>query len=349
VLLVPLGPAQLSSSRVRVYQYLPYLAAQGVAARVVPFYPRLPAPLAPRARTRRRRLADRVYTIGRTVQLARLAVGCDLVLLQRVLLPAPLQRLLARHAGRLLFDVDDAIYTTHAGAEAGPAWLERQQRRFAQTVRASRAVLAATPWLVERARCHQPRSVEVASPVDCLRYQPRRRPAGSGQVIGWIGSPTTTIYLRPLLPLLRRLVARRVGLRVVLVGADPAIAGDGLEVRPWSYATELDELAGFDLGIMPLDDDEWARGKAGYKLLQYQACGLPAVASPVGHNLALIQPGQTGLLAQDEADWERALSRLLDDAALRQRLGQAGRATVERERSLQVWAPRFLAALQSTS
>jgi len=110
----------------------------------------------------------------------------------------------------------------------------------------------------------------------------------------------------------------------------------------WSLDTELAEMSEFDIGIMPLPDDEWAKGKCGLKALQYMAMGIPCVASPVGVNTEIIQDGVNGFLAKDEKEWIEKLSLLIKNSELRQRLGKAGRKTVEERYSVKVWAPRYV-------
>jgi len=121
------------------------------------------------------------------------------------------------------------------------------------------------------------------------------------------------------------------------------------ELRPWAEETEASEIQAFDVGIMPLDDTEWERGKCGYKLLQYMAAGRPVVASPVGVNPDIVEPGVTGLLARTPEEWRTALTRLRDDPGLRARMGAAGRRRVEADYSLDIAEPRLRALLQSAA
>ena len=349
VLFVALGTAEEACSRVRIHQYLPFLASRGVHATVVPFYPRAPRVARPaRPPGAARRLAHALYEVRRILAVARLARAHDVVVVQRILPHPALQRLLARHCRVLLFDFDDAIYTTHAGATTA---VPHARERFARLLSLADAAIASTPYLAAAAAPHCARVVVIPSPVDCERYQPRpRADASPGEVtIGWIGRDSTTMYLAPLLPVLARLAAAHPGLRVRLVGAVAGTGAGVAECVPWSLDTELDQLARFDIGIMPLSDDAWARGKGGYKLLQYLACGIPAVASPVGANPVLIAHGETGFLAQDATGWQRHLAMLIEDPELRRRMGAAGRRAVEAEQSLAVWAPRFLGTLEEVA
>jgi glycosyltransferase involved in cell wall biosynthesis len=332
---------------VRIHQYLPFLASRGIDATVVPFHPHPPrAGWDARPPGPARRLAHALSEIRRIVQVARLAREHDVVVVQRILPHPALQRLLARSSRVLVFDFDDAIYTTHAGAAATPSAPER----FAHFLSLADAAIVSTPHLAAVAERSCERVVVIPSPVDCDRYRPRPRPEASPTevTVGWIGRDSTTMYLEPVLPVLARLKRVHPELRVRLVGALPGTGVGVAEVHPWSLATELDQLARFDIGIMPLSDDDWARGKGGYKILQYFACGIPAVASPVGVNPEIVREGETGFLARDAHEWERSLSRLIEDAELRRRMGAAGRRAAEVEHSLAVAAPRLLAALEET-
>jgi glycosyltransferase involved in cell wall biosynthesis len=164
--------------------------------------------------------------------------------------------------------------------------------------------------------------------------------------VGWIGSPTTSPYLRDVLPVFERLNTTSLKARLVLIGADPTMTAPWIEHRAWSLSTEREDLASFDIGIMPQPDDEWARGKCGYKVLQYFAAGVPAIASPVGVTGELIGT-ERGLLADTVDDWYRALVALIEDPPQRAEKGAAGRHFVERHYSYQRWAPELASLLRS--
>ena len=147
--------------------------------------------------------------------------------------------------------------------------------------------------------------------------------------VGWIGTPHTAKYLLSISEPLRRLHAGG-GVRFRFIGAPPGLnLGVPYEAVPWSEATEVAELRKLDCGLMPLLDEPFERGKSGYKLVQYMACGLPVVASPVGVNCSIVADDSCGYLARDAADWLGALTRLKNDRQLARRLGAQGRRTVE--------------------
>lgn len=347
VLFVPTSTSLFASSRIRIYQYLPFLTTHGVEAKVIPFFPHLDHSTFVSRHILMQRLAEKLHTLKRTLLISVLAPQYDVTLIQRVLLPASLQRLLSRRSRALIFDFDDALYTIHPAQSRTASWIAREQARFAHMLQISQAVIVSTPYLATIARRYQSRVIEIISPVDCERYRPVKRSYSSSVIVGWIGSPLGTIYLEPLFPVFERLAKVYPALRFELVGADPRMITAPAWARKWSLETELEYLHTFDIGMMPLPDDEWSRAKAGYKLLQYMACGIACIASPVGINQELIRHGETGFLARDAADWEQALIMLIENPPLRQRIGQAGREIVEREYSLHVWAPRFLSALET--
>ncbi|MBU1037552.1 MAG: glycosyltransferase family 4 protein, partial [Candidatus Omnitrophica bacterium] len=181
--------------------------------------------------------------------------------------------------------------------------------------------------------------------VDTARYPKRQCEDNDVFTIGWIGSPSTAKYLLYIAPALAR-VCEGGKARVILVGAGLVkLPGVPFEARPWSEDTEVKDLESCDAGIMPLDDGLWEKGKCGIKTIQYMACSLPVVVSPVGVNKEIVEDGVNGILASSHEEWIRALTALRDDKDLRRRLGSAGRKKVEERYSVQVTAPKFTALI----
>src|SRR5207342_2377602 len=149
-------------------------------------------------------------------------------------------------------------------------------------------------------------------------------------VVGWIGTPTTFPYLEGLADVLREVAAQHPFVLKVS-GAGRAAHFPGLKVVevPWSLDREVELFNTCDIGVYPLTDDEWAKGKCGFKAIQFMACGVPVVEAAVGVNTEIIQDGVNGFLASTASEWEDKIGRLLADAGLRQRLGEAGRKTIE--------------------
>jgi glycosyltransferase involved in cell wall biosynthesis len=185
--------------------------------------------------------------------------------------------------------------------------------------------------------------------VDLDRYPGLPPEPAEPFTVGWIGSPTASASLQEIVPALRALQGSG-SARLRLVGAG-AVALPGVEatVVPWSEAGEAAEIARFHVGVMPLRDDLWSRGKCGYKLIQYMAAARPVVASPVGVNTEIVEDGVNGFLARSPSDWTTALERLRADSKLRVRMGEAGRKRVEDRYNLRVTAPRLANLLREAA
>jgi len=166
--------------------------------------------------------------------------------------------------------------------------------------------------------------------------------------VGWIGQRATAHFLKPLAPLFERLTSEAKA-RFSAIGIDADALPLPMVSIPWTEESEVSSLRSFDVGIMPLADGPFERGKCGYKLIQYMACGLPVVASPVGVNRQIVEHGVNGFLAETPAEWASALERLLAEPDLRRRMGQAGRRKVEREYCIQVTGPRLAELLRGAT
>ena len=264
-------------------------------------------------------------------------------------LPASVERALLAGAPYVL-DLDDAIfhnYDRHRLAVVRRLWGRKIDRLMAGAA----LVVAGNRYLAARAEAAGAKWVEILPTViDLARYPvpaPRAAAApGAPITLVWIGSPASVHYLRLLAEPLAALAART-ALRLRVIGARIELpAGIECEFVPWSEASEVAAITACDIGLMPLPDSPWERGKCGYKLIQYLACGLPVVASPVGVNAEIVQPGANGFLAEDAAQWQQHIGALAGDAIQRAALGAAGRRLVEQRYSLQVTAPRLAALLQ---
>jgi glycosyltransferase involved in cell wall biosynthesis len=218
--------------------------------------------------------------------------------------------------------------------------------KFRNLLRGAALTITANETLFAWAKAEGAANVAlIPTVVDLDHYRPQAEPAGPF-TIGWVGTPLTATYLAGIAAPLRQLAAEA-PLRLLIIGApDTRIAGVDCVHEPWSAATEAASIARCHVGIMPLPDDEWARGKSGYKIIQYMAMARPAVGSAVGANNQIIEPG-TGFLANTPQEWLAALRRLRDDAQLRGLMGQAARDMVARRYALQVTAPMLIEHIKS--
>lgn len=254
--------------------------------------------------------------------------------LERALLPKP-----------YLYDFDDAFFLKYRSGR-----LRRLQAvlggKFDTVIAGAAAITAGNACLADYARAINPRTHELPTVVDTTRYAPLPRPGEGPFTVGWVGSPSTAPYLAQLVEPLSRL-GREGPVRLVVVGGKaPVIPGIAVEEVAWSEATEIGWINQFDVGVMPLPDDDWARGKCAFKLIQYMACGVPVVASRVGANVDVVS-AECGFLAGDAAEWAEALRTLRDQPVLRGRMGAAARARVAGRYSLQVTAPRMAELIRS--
>jgi glycosyltransferase involved in cell wall biosynthesis len=287
-----------------------------------------------------------------TSLFGRLAIGRDLshadaVVVQRKLLPRWALALLRRRSQRLLFDYDDAVWLRDSYAAKGPHDPKRAAR-FRATVRACDLVIAGNEFLAAEARKFVPADRVRVIPT-CV--EPRTYPTAAHAPRGafrmvWVGSSSTLQGLERFGETLRAIGSAVPGARLKLV-CDRFAEFPPLPVErvPWSEATEAAEIAACDVGIGWVPDDDWSRGKCGLKVLQYQAAGLPVIANPVGVQSDFVRDGATGVLARTTDEWVRAARALASDAALRARLGAAGRARVEAQFSVAAGANLWLAAL----
>ncbi|MCU0355503.1 MAG: glycosyltransferase family 4 protein [Cytophagales bacterium] len=161
-------------------------------------------------------------------------------------------------------------------------------------------------------------------------------------VIGWTGTHSTIAYLEPLVPILEKLAETHAFTFLVISDRKPDFDLPFVQYLPWQKATEADDLLRINVGVMPLTDDPWSRGKCGFKALQYMALGIPAVASPVGVNTEIIEPGVNGFLCATPDEWLACLTRLLQDPTLRAEMGRQARRTVEERYSVQANRRTFL-------
>ena len=337
------------AARYRAMQYVPLLEQRGISCTVRPSRPSKYFASSARFQRAYRRWRWLVLPYA-ALQHARQVVhrlldfaGCagnGVVFLQRDLAGTTRSRLeeyLRLCNRRIVFDFDDAIY-------ARPTWLaDREPPEVAGEMRAkiaricslSSIVVAANPLLAEFARRWCARVHVIPTCLDTDEFRPPTDPPDNPvAVLGWVGTSGNLIYLREIVPALRELAGRReFVVRVVCNRVEPTelpeLPAEVLEFVEWSADGEVERIQQFDVGLMPLADDEWTRGKAGFKLVQYMACGVPVVASRVGANPAVVgDDGECGYLVDDLDGWVSRLDQLLGDPALRRNIGEAGRRRV---------------------
>ena len=347
----PLGiaPAQ----RYRIEQWAPYLRDLGVEVTFQAFAtPALNRALYQRGRWPAK-AAGMVAGLVRRFTEALEARRYDAVFLQReasLIGPAWSERLLHARQPAIVYDFDDAIYLPYVSPTNRYLSYLKFPWKTRALCRMAGAVIAGNDHLAAYASRYNDRVFVVPSTVSLREYQPRPEPSRERiPVVGWTGSHSSVPYLS-LVSLPLQELRRRRPFRLLVVGVEHFdVPGVDVECRPWSSATEVHDLWDMDVGIMPLPDEPWARGKCGMKAIQYMGIGIPAVVSPVGANREIVQDGVTGFHASTAAEWVEKLDLLLNDSALRQRLGAGARESVRSLYSAEAQAPRVAEILRQVA
>lgn len=338
-----------ASSRVRSLQYLPFFNQNGINVDVEPLFSDeyLKALYGGKSYWKEA-LAGYWNRLKLFVNIRKY----DFIWLEKEIfpfLPAGLERLLNMVGVPYVVDFDDALFHRY----------DKHRSRFIRLIlgrkidavmKHAALVIAGNEYLAERARSAGARRVEIVpTAVDVERYSIKHECSDQTPVVGWIGSPSTSAYLLSLKPVFE-LLKEQYDVRFVAVGArQEDLVGVPIEARPWSEETEVQSIQAFDVGIMPLPNTPWEQGKCGYKLIQYMACGLPVVASPVGINEKIIKHGDSGFLADGIDEWREAIGQLLGDHNKRKQMGKKGRLHIESLYSMQMQAPRLLSLFKSVT
>jgi glycosyltransferase involved in cell wall biosynthesis len=349
-------PEEGAGCRFRVSQYIPYLEEHGFEITVLPFY----TPEFFRLVYQRGHFAAKaaafLQLLVKRFGVLRQIDRYDLVWLYREAIPIGppvIERAIVRRGVPIVFDFDDAIFLRNVSEANRIVSSLKNTRRVAEIVGFSRHVMAGNSFLGDYARRFSANVTVVPTTVDTTRFRPRAdrdTMSPDGPVVGWIGSPTTYHYVEAIAPLLKALALRH-RFTLKISGAGKPVHFDGVPVIdvPWSMANEVELFNTCDVGVYPLEDDDWARGKCGFKAIQFMACGVPVVASAVGVNREIIRDGENGFLASTTAEWTTKLERLLSDADLRRRFSIAGRRTIEQHYSLHGTAPEIAAILRNAA
>lgn len=335
-----------ASSRLRSFQYLSEFKNKGVDVKVNCLF----------SDKYLFDLYNRSSSIGEVVKgyLRRLFVlfsvkRFDVVVIEKELfpyLPAIAEWLLRFLRVTYIVDYDDALFHRY---DCHPRRLIRVLlgQKIDKVMRWSGCVIAGNQYLANRARIAGAQNIEIIpTVVDTDRYSPQSFFLEEKEIIvGWIGTPQTSRYLMPLLPVFEE-ISREFQIRFVAVGANEVDFTDSVvETWEWSEASEVADIQKFSIGIMPLHDSPWERGKCGYKLIQYMACSIPVVASPVGVNIELVTEDLNGYLASSLDDWRKSLTKLIRDRNLRRNFGANGRRLIEEKFSLKVQQERLWSTL----
>lgn len=313
------------SARYRALQYIPYIEKEGhsVHAYLIPKKPQ-----------------DRLKLFLRMREY-------DIVFFQKKLLNLVGWHILRKSASRIVYDFDDAVMFRDSNRKSISS--AKRKRRFDRTAKNSDAVIAGNDYLNSFAAIVNSRSYVIPTAIDMERYTEKPDATNSDSVtIGWIGSKANILYLEQMGDILDRVHEKfsHVKLKIVSNSFFDCRSMPVIKI-PWTYEEEIKELHSFDIGLMPLVDDQWARGKCGFKLLQCMAVGVPVVCSPVGINKDIVVDGKNSFLADKENEWIEKLSRLVTDVDLRKQIGKNARNTVIKKYSIEVNSKKMIEIFDS--
>ena len=355
-------PEEGAGCRFRIAQFIPYLESVGFQVTLSSlFTPEFFRLVYKPGRYVRKAFTFAVLTLKRLGSLRDMS-QFDVIFIYREMFPigpAIVERLIAnRHRPPVVFDFDDAIFLPSVSDANRVIAAFKRPQKVASIIRSSDHVITGNEYLSEYARRFNAAVTTIPTSVDTERFVPSRNVSGNGggraepdePIVGWIGSPTTGAYIRSLSNVLRRVRERhRFVLRVSGAGEQFTIPGVTIRHEPWALDREVQLFNTCDVGVYPLADDEWSKGKCGFKAIEFMACGVPVVAAAVGVNREIVQDGQNGFLAAGEDEWVDKLGRLLSDPDLRRRFAAAGRRTIEERYSVHVNAPKLAATLRTVA
>lgn len=345
-------PTEGASNRYRIEQYLPYLKSFKIEYELHPFWNTLAFKVLYKKKYFLRKasffLLGTVWRIFDLLQLYKY----DIVFIHREaypLGPALLESIIALLKKPFIFDFDDAVFLPASSPTNSFIEKFRSPRKTVKIIKMSSLVIAGNRYLADYSLKLNPSVVIIPTPIDTEKYLPRNNKNINGKtVVGWVGSATTIEFLKILQEVFRSLSMEFRDIVFKIIGGEFKIDGvSNIISKPWSMEDELDDLSYFDIGVMPMPDNAWTRGKCGFKAILYMSLGIPCVCSPVGINKEIIHDGQNGFLALTQQEWLDKLTLLIGDSKLRKRIGIEARKTIEEKFSLKVNAPKFLETIKT--
>jgi glycosyltransferase involved in cell wall biosynthesis len=339
ILFLVIAPKIAASSRTRVYQYLPFFSKDEIDHKVLLYRTGLDYYLHghwPKNFFLRSLiykfvgLCDVLFSSFQTLRLISIAKFYDIIFIQKVLLPNIVVKIIkSLYHRKIVFDFDDAIY---ADAQC------YNKNRFDSQIPFYDLIILENEYTKRYVNAHGNKNVlKITGPIDikshCLKEETNKEEV----VVGWIGSPSTQVYLYPYKEVFKKLSTNYPNLIFEFIGVQNInLDGVRCRVKLWNMNTEISDIQNFDIGIMPLPDNEWTRGKGGYKLLQYGAVGIPSIASPIGINSEIVFNGVNGFLASSDEDWFLKISLLVEDKNLRIKMGCANAQRIKERYSYEV-------------
>ena len=323
-------PVEAAASRYRVVQYIPFLRQQGIDLEFSPFVDSKTFAVL----YDRRRLTRKVIGLGggllkRIGHLASVR-SADAILVQReaMLFGPPWFERFAAARRPIVLDLDDPTYLGTVASVYGKAVAKiRWQHKGDQLIRLASIVLCGNATIAAHVEALGVEARVVPTVVDLSLFRPAEGRRNGVPVIGWLGTFATYPYLEAMFPMLRRLYEKHPFILKIVGSGRPAPDLHPIEVQhsEWKLENEINDFRSFDIGLYPLLDEPYSRGKSGFKAVQYMAVGIPFVTSPVGVCATIGEPGRTHFVGATEGEWEGGLQTLLSNPQLRREMGARGR------------------------
>ena len=338
-----------ASNRYRVEQYLPYLKKEGMDYDIRPFVFKEFYEIIYLKRGFFKKIIYFIKSLFNRIYDILMLYKYDLVFIHREACPfgPPVFEWLVYKSNKpIIFDFDDAIFLQNFNPINRIYRFLKFPSKTNMIIKMSSAVIVANKFLLEYSLALNKKTNIIATSIDTEKFYVTRK-TDSRLIVGWIGSPTTAVYLRIIFNAMQSLSRKYAFiLRIIGAGTEISIPGVKIENCAWQLDREIQDFQSLDIGIYPMPDTLWTRGKAGFKAIQYMAVGVPVVASSVGIINEIIQDGVNGFLADNDTQWIESIAQLIEDHSLREKIGLEGRKTAKERFSVQANVHRFIRVLK---
>lgn len=349
ILFIEPYPIEGPSSRYRVEQYIPYLKKNGIKCIVRPFISsRFFQIIYQEGYLAKKLIFFLQSSIRRFLDLFT-AVHCDIIFIHLEAFPygpPVFEWTLKLLRKKIIYDLDDSIYLGKTSPQNRFLKFLKSPSKIKKILKISDHVITCNRFLFDFAKKFNKNIAIIHTSIDTDKFVPKIKNFNDEQelTIGWIGSHTTALYLEQLIPVFRQL-SKKYNFNLKIIGAgrhNLRIEGITIINLDWRLEDEIGQFQSLDIGVYPLPENEWTLGKTGFKTIQYMSVGIPCVVSSVGSNKHIVKDGVNAYLAKTDKEWIEKLSKLIDDAELRKRIGLAGRHTILEKYSVKVNAPKIL-------
>ncbi|HEB36041.1 hypothetical protein LCGC14_1197610 [marine sediment metagenome] len=311
-----------ASSRYRVYQYLDELKLKGFQYQIK-FLPK-------------KGIVPRIFFVISSIFIA---INNDIIFIQKILFPSPIVYILKFLNKNIIFDWDDALYAEPPFGKQSKKEIAKRQYKLRIILKICKLTIVGNHHLKKYALNFNKNIVIIPTSIITSSYKLKKNYDSSPLIIGWIGSSGNLGYLKKLDEVFETISKKYKDKVVLKVVCDkPFYSRSGINIinKKWTLSDEIPNIITFDIGIMPLNKDEWSKGKCAFKALQYMACGVPCIASPIGANMKVIKNRINGYLVSTPDEWVEKLSILIENRNLREIYGKNGRKIVDKEYSAKI-------------